>query len=147
MTNLAHTTRSLYQTAMRILNQQPQWVNPDMSADFTDHTITIAQGHTQYKIQFDETHGLLIDHDYLTIYQGRDCLSLNAFAILGNISPERFRQGFHYYPATNEFEMDDDLKQDITRGAQELMAKHDTTNMLDILCLEAQQHEANKEKL
>lgn len=62
MTNLDHTTRSLYQTAMRILNQQPQWVNPDMSADFTDHTITIAQGHTQYKIQFDETHGLLIAH-------------------------------------------------------------------------------------
>ena len=89
----------------------------------------------------------LIDHDYLTIYQGRDCLSLNAFAILGNISPERFRQGFHYYPATNESEMDDGLKQDIMRGAQELMAKHDTTNMLDILYLEAQRHEADKEKL
>ena len=43
--------------------------------------------------------------------------------------------------------MDDDLKQDIMRGAQELMAKHDTTNMLDILYLEAQQHEADKEKL
>lgn len=62
MTNLDHTTRSLYQTAMRILNQQPQWVNPDMSADFTDHTITIAQGRTQYKISFEETHGLLIAH-------------------------------------------------------------------------------------
>ena len=43
--------------------------------------------------------------------------------------------------------MDDDLQQDIKRGAQELMAKHDTTNMLDILYLEAQQHEADKEKL
>lgn len=62
MTNLDHTTRSLYQTAMRILNQQPQWVNPDMSADFTDHTITIAQGRTQYKISFEETHSLLIAH-------------------------------------------------------------------------------------
>ena len=62
MTNLDHTTRSLYQTAMRILNQQPQWVNPDMSADFTDHTVTIAQGNTQYIIQFEETLGLLIAH-------------------------------------------------------------------------------------
>lgn len=62
MTNLDYTTRSIYQTAMRILNQQPQWVNPDMGADFTAHTITIAQGRTQYKVSFEETHGLLIAH-------------------------------------------------------------------------------------
>lgn len=28
MTNLDHATRSLYQTAMRILNQQPPWIDP-----------------------------------------------------------------------------------------------------------------------
>ena len=62
MTNLDHATRSLYQTAMRILNQQPPWIDPYMGADFTHHTITIAHGRTQYKISFEETHGLLIAH-------------------------------------------------------------------------------------
>lgn len=89
----------------------------------------------------------LIGHDYLTIFKGRDCLSLDAFALLGNVSPERLRQGFRYDPDADEFDMDEELKQDVMRGTQELMAKHDTTNMLDILYLEAQQHEADKEKL
>ena len=89
----------------------------------------------------------LIGHGYITINDGQECLSLDAFALVGNTTPERFRQGFHYNPDTNESHMDDDLKQDLKRGAQELMAQYGTTDMYDILYQQAQQHEADKEKL
>lgn len=60
--SLEPTTRSIYRTAMHILDQQPEWVDPDMGADFPDGTITITQGSNQYTIQLEYAHGLLIAH-------------------------------------------------------------------------------------
>ena len=62
MNNLEATTRYLYQNAMNTLEQQPEWVNPDMGADFTNNTITISQGRHAYKISLENDHGLLIAH-------------------------------------------------------------------------------------
>lgn len=62
MNNLEATTRHLYHTAMHTLDQQPEWINPDMGADFIDNAITISQGTHTYKITFETDHGLLIAH-------------------------------------------------------------------------------------
>lgn len=87
----------------------------------------------------------LMDHGYLSFHDGEPCLNADAFALVGNVSPERFRQGIHSDPDGGTH-MDAGLQRDLKRGAQELMARYDSADMFEILYREAMRYETEHEQ-
>ncbi|MCR1995058.1 hypothetical protein [Bifidobacterium animalis] len=85
----------------------------------------------------------LVEHGYLSFHDGDPCLNADAFALVGNVSPERFRQGTHSDP-DGGMHMDAGLQRDLKRGAQELMARYDSADMVEILYGEAMRYEMER---
>jgi predicted AlkP superfamily phosphohydrolase/phosphomutase len=77
----------------------------------------------------------LCEHGYLKIVKGLECISTKGVALVSDVDEERLRK----FIKSGEKTFPDNLARDMKRGAQGLMARFGSDDMIEILYARAKE--------